>query len=124
MKRTRDRSDAEAHARSVHTSVADVSRFLDDVLGGVLAGYVVGVDPKTLKRWADGDQAPREAAERRLRAAHQVFMLVQTVEEAPTVRAWFIGMNPQLDDVSPAEAIREDRYREAMSAARAFVRGG
>lgn len=124
MKRTKDRSDAEAHAQSVHTSIAEVARFLDDVLGSALAGYVVGVDPKTLKRWGDGGQAPRGAAERRLRAAHQVFMLVRTEEEAPTVRAWFIGMNPQLDDLSPAEAIHEDRYREAMSAARAFVRGG
>jgi hypothetical protein len=35
-----------------------------------------------------------------------------------------MGMNPQLEDVSPAEALAEDRYREVMAAARAFVSGG
>lgn len=39
-------------------------------------------------------------------------------------RAWFIGLNPQLDDVSPAEAIHDGRLKEAKAAARAFVAGG
>lgn len=42
----------------------------------------------------------------------------------PTIRAWFMGMNPQLDDVSPAEALAEDRFREVLAAARAFLAGG
>jgi hypothetical protein len=62
--------------------------------------------------------------ERRLREAYQVFQLVQSVESPHTVRAWFIGLNPQLDDESPAEALAEDRFREVMAAARAFVTGG
>jgi hypothetical protein len=33
-------------------------------------------------------------------------------------------MNPQLDDVSPAEAIANGDLREVMAAARAFVAGG
>jgi hypothetical protein len=40
------------------------------------------------------------------------------------VKAWFIGLSPQLDDESPAEAIREGPLKEAMNAARAFVAGG
>jgi hypothetical protein len=33
-------------------------------------------------------------------------------------------MNPQLDDDSPAESIREGRLKEALSAAKAFISGG
>ena len=40
------------------------------------------------------------------------------------VKASFIGLNPQLDDVSPAETIRGGRLKEAKAAARAFVAGG
>ncbi|TCW18822.1 hypothetical protein EDD19_1484 [Dietzia cinnamea] len=35
-----------------------------------------------------------------------------------------MGMNPQLDDVSPAEALADGQHREVMAAARAFVAGG
>lgn len=56
--------------------------------------------------------------------AFQVVELLSPVEATPTIRAWFIGMNPQLDDESPTEAIRAGRHREVMAAARAFVAGG
>lgn len=62
--------------------------------------------------------------EKNLRAAFQVFQLIQTVDAPHTVRAWFMGMNPQLDDVSPAEALADGDHRAVMAAARAFTTGG
>lgn len=124
MSVVRARTDTQAHARAVQVDIAGIARFFDENFGGKLTGYIAGVDSKTIKRWGREEQVPREDAERRLRAAFQIFQLLQTVEAAPTVRAWFIGMNPQLNDASPAEAIREDRHKEALSAARAFVNGG
>jgi hypothetical protein len=47
-----------------------------------------------------------------------------TVDSPHVARAWFIGMNPQLDDEAPADVIREGRLREALVAAQAFVSGG
>jgi len=38
-----------------------------------------------------------------------------------TQRAWFIGMNPVLGDDSPADAIHDGRFHEAMGAARNFI---
>ncbi len=35
--------------------------------------------------------------------AFQIFHLLQDEESPHTVQAWMIGINPQLDDVSPAE---------------------
>jgi hypothetical protein len=50
-------------------------------------------------------------------------MLLASQDSPQTVKAWFIGLNPQLGDTSPAEAIREGRLRDALMAARAFVSG-
>jgi len=112
-----------AHRTAVTQSMQDVARFLVDHLGMALTVHIAGVDRRTITRWADGSPA-RAEGEKNLRAAFQVFQLIQTVDTPHTVRAWFMGMNPQLDDISPAEALAEGRYREVMAAARAFVSGG
>jgi hypothetical protein len=59
--------------------------------------------------------------ERKLRATFQIALMLLDVDSPATVKAWFIGMNPHLDDVSPAEAIRGGKEREVLDAARAFV---
>lgn len=113
-----------AHVQSIQDSMPEIVTFLREHLGSPLLAVIAGVDERTVNRWATGESAPREAAEKRIRATYQVFRLLESVEAAPTIRAWFIGMNPQLDDQSPAEAVADDRLRDAMTAARAFVSGG
>ena len=115
----------DAHHKSVMVDITDIAGYLQETLGQKLVAYMTGIaDPKGVGRWAQGSQSPREDAERRLRAAFQIFHLLITVESVHVVRAWFIGMNPQLDDDSPAEAIREGRLKEALAAANAFITGG
>ena len=122
--RSRER---EAHRKQVEFAIADIAQFLQETLGQKLVAYIAEVsDPKTVGHWARGDQSPRADSEERLRAAFQIFHLLQSEESAHTVRAWLIGMNPQLDDQSPAEAIdaiREGRLRDAWVAAKAYVAG-
>ncbi len=116
---------AEAHQKAVAFEISDIAQFLQETLGQKLTAYIAGVaDPKRVGQWAKGAQAPRAEPERRLRAAFQIFHLIQGSESQHVVRAWFIGMNPQLDDESPAEAIHDGRLKEALGAARAFVSGG
>ena len=43
-------------------------------------------------------------------------------DSAQAVKAWFIGLNPQLGDVSPAEAIHDGRLKESLAAARILCR--
>ncbi len=50
--------------------------------------------------------------------------LLLAEDSVHVVRAWFIGMNPQLNDDSPAGAIRDGRMKEALGAAKAFMSGG
>lgn len=52
-----------------------------------------------------------------------IFQLLQARKSPHTVRAWFVGLNPQLDDESPATTIREGAFKDALVAARAFLTG-
>jgi len=125
MPRSARTATSDAHERAVSFEIKDVARYLQEALGQKLVAYIAGVsDSKRVGRWAQGAQSPRDEAERRLRAAFQIFHLLLAEESPHVIRAWFIGMNPQLDDDSPAEVIREGRLKEALAAAKAFVAGG
>ncbi len=124
MPDVRARSD-EAHHKAVDFTIADIARFLQETLGQKLVGYMAGIsDPKAVGDWARGGRHPRAEAEVRLRTAFQVFHLLQNEESPHTVRAWFVGINPQLDDETPAEAIREGQLKHVLIAAKAFIAGG
>jgi hypothetical protein len=103
-----------------------VASFLQELLGRRLVAHVAGVkDGKTVTRWASGEVTEaRQESEQRLRTAYEIAQLLVRFDSPRIVRAWFIGLNPQLDDVSPAAAIHEGRLKEAKAAARAFVAGG
>jgi len=106
----------------VSDTTTDAASFLSDLLGAKLVAHITDADDTTVRRWCNGSNTPREAAERRLLAATQVaHMLLEAGDASHTVRAWFIGMNPQLGDETPADVIRTDRPREALAAARAFI---
>ena len=113
-----------AHAHSVQDPLAEIVLFLKEHLGASLVGFIAGADTRNVNRWANSEVTPREAAQRRVRAAYQVYKLLEPYEAPQTIRAWFMGMNPQLDDASPAEVIAGDRSRDALVAARAFASGG
>ena len=115
----------EAHRQTTETSIEQITIFLEEVLGRKLVAALAGVaDPKAVGRWATGERSPRAAAEERLRVAYQVFRLLLAEESKHTIRAWFIGLNPQLNDESPVMVIRAGRFQEVMVAAKAYVSGG
>ncbi|MBT2370232.1 XRE family transcriptional regulator [Streptomyces sp. ISL-10] len=118
-------SAERAHAATVRMSIADIARFLQDNLGQRLTARITNIsDPRQIGKWASGETKPRQDAEDRLRAALQVFQLIQDAESLYTARAWLIGMNPQLEDEAPLVVIADGRYRDVMVAARAYVDGG
>lgn len=113
---------AAAHRRAVESTPADMVRFLQDALGQKLVAYIANVStPRTVARWVNEDRTMGSNAADRIAAAFQIFRLIVVAESDHVVRGWFAGLNPLLDDESPATVIREGRYREAMAAARAFV---
>jgi hypothetical protein len=121
---TRARTGAGAR-RQEEFSVQQIALFLNENLGPKLTAYMVGKDVQTVARWAKGTQRPpQDEVERKIRAVFQAFEVISVEDSRHVVRAWFVGMNPQLDDRSPAEAIAEGDLRAVMAAARAFAAGG
>lgn len=70
-----------------------------------------------------GPWGPHAPAERRLRDALQVVLELVRVEEAPTIRTWFLSMNPLLEDDLPAKALGRDPAA-VLKAARLFAANG
>lgn len=128
-----DTSEAEAtamldqvHRQALRVSVREAAETLQTLLTRQVIAYVVAVkDVKTLTRWAAGEVMEiRVDSENRLRTAYEIATLLSRFEAPETVRAWFIGMCPQLNDMSPAEAIHDGRLQDAVYAARSFVANG
>lgn len=126
MPATEMRSLAEkVHREATVSSIADATEFLQDLLSRRLVAYIVRVDTKTISRWANQEvESVRQESEERLRVAFEIALLLMVFDSPPVIKAWFIGLNPQLGDESPADTIREGQLREALAAARAFVTGG
>jgi hypothetical protein len=123
------RPDYAAHIRAVRSSFPEVVAALREILGLKLCAYLGSVkETRAVNEWADGVREPSEAVQRRLRLAFQVAEAIAEVDGAEVARAWFQGLNPQLDDRSPARLLREGDIdevgREVIGAERAFLVGG
>jgi hypothetical protein len=111
----------EVHADATRVSTTEVASRLQTLLGTKVTALIAGrADPKAIGEWARGERNPQPEAEQRLRNAYQIAALLLRYESPETVRAWFMGMNPMLDDRAPALVIGEDPT-SVLKAARAFV---
>ncbi len=114
---------AQAHQQAVRASISEAARTAHEVLSRRLVAHMVGArDVKTINRWISGETTSlRHEHEQRLRAIYEIIQLLSFTEGPPTIRAWFIGLNPTLDDAAPAEVIRAGRLEDALGAARTFM---
>lgn len=115
-----------AYREATIKPVSEIAQTLQGLLSRRLTAYIVGVkDGKTISRWATGETTDiREDSEIKLRTAYELVKLITNFDSEQVARAWMIGLNPQLDDSSPAEMIHEGRLKEVRAAARAFIVGG
>ena len=113
-----------AHDLATRLELPALVRSLQDVLGQRLVAVIAGVsDAKAVGKWARGERTPHPETEKRLRVAFQVTQLLLQRDAAETVRAWFGGMNPDLDDRAPALVLAENPMH-VIQAARVFVAYG
>ena len=129
MALTRPRPDFAAHQRAVRAPFPDVAQELRELLGARLAAYVGGVaETRAVREWAEGARTPGNEVQQRFRVALQVALLLNESDGREVTQAWFQGLNPQLDDRSPARLLREGALDETgpqvLAAARAFLVGG
>jgi hypothetical protein len=117
-------ADQGAHGLATRLELSLLVRSLQDILGQRLVAVIAGVsDAKAVGKWARGSRSPHPETERKLRDAFHITQLLLQQESAETVRAWFIGMNPDLDDQAPALLIAEDP-QAVLGAARNFLAYG
>lgn len=129
MAATTSRPGLAAHTLAVRSTFPEVVTALRELLGPRLVAYLGGVqETRAVHQWADGARAPSDAVQQRLRVALQVASMVAEVEGPRIAQAWLQGLNPQLEDRSPARLLREGELQEVgpavVGAARAFLVGG
>jgi hypothetical protein len=123
------RPDYAAHVRAVRSSFPEVVATLREILGLKLSAYLGSVrETRAVNEWAEGVREPSGLVQRRMRLAFQVAEAIAEVDGPEVARAWFQGLNPQLDDRSPARLLREGDIDEVgpevIAAERAFLVGG
>jgi len=99
------------------------------ILGKKLTALIAGVkDTRTVEAWMAGREGGRKFDADRIRLTLRIARMLRARDDARVVQAWFMGLNPQLGDRSPARLLREGDLAsdgaEVMGAARAFLVGG
>lgn len=126
---TQARPDLAAHTKAMRASFPELASELRSVLGARLVAYLGSVkETRAVRQWAEGEREPSEEVRNRLRVALQVALPLAEADSPEIAQAWFQGLNPQLDDRSPARLLREGELDEVgpavIAAARAFLIGG
>src|SRR5437868_1870752 len=89
-----------AHERTVNANDQQIAEYLQRILGQRTTAIIAGAkDPKIVGKWIRSEQEPRAVAAARLRIAYQVAMVLAQKYNDRAVGAWFIQMNPFLDDL-------------------------
>ena len=123
------RPDLQAHSRVARMDFESVTGALRALLGARLTAYIGNVnETRAVHGWAEGSRHPADATQQRVRHALVVAMTIADADGPQVTQAWFQGLNPQLDDRSPARLLREGDLDDVgplvTAAARAFLAGG
>lgn len=125
------RPDVAAHDEVIRLSVPKVVGRLTEELGAKLVAYIGGVrETRAVREWmleGSDHREPRGDTVSRLREALAITIMLRSSESRAIVQAWLMGLNPQLEDQSPATLLREgdeQAISAVRGAARAFLIGG
>lgn len=123
------RSDLKAYDDSVRLPGPELVVRLRGILGAKLVAYLGSVkETRAVRQWADAERAPSADVLNRLRMAYRVAALLREKDSVGVVQAWFMGMNPKLEDVAPARLLRDGDLDEVgvtiLAAARGFAAAG
>jgi len=123
-------NEAEEQVPTTQEMVAKVQEVLSTRLTALITLRNVenpeldrNIDAHAVRRWATGEEEPSDIASERLRHTYNIINEMLEFEGMPTVRAWFLGMNPYLNDGNPALMIAVDP-EEVHNAALHYVANG
>jgi hypothetical protein len=126
---TTARPDLTAHQKAMRAEFKDVVFELRELLGAKLVAYIGGVgETRAVRQWGEGERVPADRIQARLRLAYQVAATIAVNDSPKVAQVWMQGLNPQLDDRSPARILRDGDPDEVgpdvIGAMRAFLVGG
>jgi hypothetical protein len=116
-----------ARRNTLKASKEEILTYLKELLPEALLRKIANIkDQGILERWMKGNSQPDLDAGtgQRLRAAYEIAQMLSDSNSPELIRAWFAGPDPQLSEMSPAQAIHDGRLKEAIAAARVFVISG
>jgi len=122
------RPDLEAHRQAISSSFPEVVRSLVSIVGRKQTAYIASIkDARAVDRWME-NAAPQKDVEQRIRLAYHIASMLRSSVSDGVVQAWFVGLNPELDDDVPIKLLREGSLevdgKRVLNAARAFLVGG
>jgi len=117
-----------AYQQATSASFPEVVETLVSIIGRRLTAYIASVkDARAIDRWLSG-VAPQRDVEPRLRLSYRVAVFLSSADSSAVVKAWLIGLNPELGDEVPIKLLRDgdlaDDGKKVLGAATAFVTGG
>jgi hypothetical protein len=123
---TAARPELPAHAEAMRLEFHNIVAGLREILGARLVAYLGSVqETRAVNQWAEGSREPSATTQHRLREAFVVARMLVEHDPPAVVQAWFQGLNPTLDDRSPARLLREGELDEVgpqvLAAARSFL---
>jgi hypothetical protein len=127
---TSARPDLAAHRHTIRAPFPEIVAELVEILGKKLTAYIGGVkDIRVVERWMQGGvEEPYRDADRRIKLAYQIAKTLSEHDSPRVVQAWFIGLNPELQDRTPIRLLKEEDVDkvgpELLNAMRAFLAGG
>jgi hypothetical protein len=113
----------EVFRDTTRMNIHDLVRELNAHVGAAVVLTMAGSKDRTSPhRWAKPDgPEPRPEVEARLRLGYRVWKTLETAEGRNVALAWLMGANPRLDENLPVLYIQQQRTREVLGAAEAFV---
>ena len=113
-----------AYGSSVTTPFTQIASELQQALGQRLVAYAAKVgSPKNVGRWAAGTSDARQEAELQVRSLYRAVRILRDDAELSDegIRAWLLSANPELDDQTPIERLRDGGSVRVCHAAASFV---
>ncbi|MGO4587932.1 hypothetical protein [Paenarthrobacter sp. 2TAF44] len=113
----------EIYRDTTRMNIHDLVRELNENVGTTVVQSMAGVKDRTSPfKWAKPNGPdPRPEVEARLRLGHRVWKTLVMAEGKHVALSWLMGANPRLDEEAPILYIQQQRTREVIGAAEAFV---
>jgi|SRR5690625_5210542 len=104
-------------------NIHDLVREMNANVGATVVQSMAGTKDRTSPhKWAKPDgPEPRPEVDARLRLGYRVWKTLEIAEGRSVALAWLMGANPGLEENLPVLYIQQQRTREVLGAAEAFV---